>query len=157
MARQSEGAEDDETEQSSEEQNRYGLKVLARTMVITSFIFIVLALIADHKALWITLFIGIMVGLGALSIFRYTNKRVKAEDYSAFTLFCRFYRLLRRKRNFSLYRNVIVGYFITIFINNRQFKCVFTHWKIQYFIRHSFVQCEFLSVDVGFNLVAIST
>src|SRR5690606_29811893 len=58
MASQSEGAEDDETEQSSEEQNRYGLKVLARTMVITSFIFIVLALIADHKALWITLFIG---------------------------------------------------------------------------------------------------
>ncbi|MBD1427717.1 sodium:solute symporter family protein [Sphingobacterium arenae] len=79
MASQSEGAEDDETEQSSEEQNRYGLKVLARTMVITSFIFIVLALIADHKALWITLFIGIMVGLGALSVFQYTNKRVKAE------------------------------------------------------------------------------
>jgi len=79
MVSQSEGAEDDETEQSSEEQNRYGLKVLARTMVITSFIFIVLALIADHKALWITLFIGIMVGLGALSVFRYTNKRVKAE------------------------------------------------------------------------------
>ena len=79
MVSQSEGAEDDETEQSSEEQNRYGLKVLARTMVITSFIFIVLALIADHTALWITLFIGIMVGLGALSVFRYTNKRVKAE------------------------------------------------------------------------------
>ncbi|RZF58559.1 sodium:solute symporter family protein [Sphingobacterium corticibacterium] len=71
--------EEDTEEQSSEEQNRYGLKVLARTMAITSLIFIVLALIADHKALWITLSIGIIVALGAWSIFRYTNKKVKAD------------------------------------------------------------------------------
>lgn len=76
---QSEGAEEDETEQSSEEQNHYGLKVLARTMAITSLIFISLALIADHKALWITLSIGIIVGVGAWSIFRYTNTKIKAD------------------------------------------------------------------------------
>jgi len=68
--------EEDAEEQSSEEQNRYGLKVLARTMVITSLIFIVLALIADYKALWITLAIGIIVGIGAWSVYRYTRKVV---------------------------------------------------------------------------------
>ena len=57
-----------EEEDSSEEQNRYGLKVLARTMVLTAIIFIVLALIAD-KGLWITLAIGLVVGIAALSIY----------------------------------------------------------------------------------------
>lgn len=62
-----EGAE----EQSSEEQNRYGLKILARTMAITAMIFIALALTADQKALWITLAIGIIIGLGSWSIYRF--------------------------------------------------------------------------------------
>jgi len=66
-------AEEDEEETSSEEQNNYGLKVLARTLAVTSLIFVGLALIADGKALWITLSIGIMVGLGAWSI--YQSKR----------------------------------------------------------------------------------
>src|SRR5699024_6689904 len=40
---------DEETgEESSEAQNRYGLQVLARTMAITSMIFIALALFADY-------------------------------------------------------------------------------------------------------------
>lgn len=64
-------------EQSSEEQNRYGLRVLAKTIAITSFIFIALALIADHKALWITLLIGLIVGIGAWSVYRHTDKKVK--------------------------------------------------------------------------------
>ncbi|MGS2737683.1 sodium:solute symporter family protein [Sinomicrobium sp. M5D2P17] len=61
-------------ESSSEAQNSFGLKILARTMAITSIIFIGLALIADHKALWITLFVGIAIGLIAWSIYRSLGK-----------------------------------------------------------------------------------
>ena len=65
--------EDNAEEQSSEVQNRYGLKVLARTMAITSLIFIVLALLAQ-KGLWITLVIGLLIGLAAFLIYRSLGK-----------------------------------------------------------------------------------
>src|SRR5690606_31084481 len=66
--------EEETGEESSEAQNRYGLLVLARTMAITSMIFIALALFADYKALWITLSVGVIVGVGSWSIYRYTKK-----------------------------------------------------------------------------------
>ncbi|WP_240894385.1 sodium:solute symporter family protein [Parapedobacter sp. SGR-10] len=65
--------EDNAEEESSEVQNRYGLKVLARTMAITSLIFIVLALLAQ-KGLWITLVIGLLIGLAAFLIYRSLGK-----------------------------------------------------------------------------------
>lgn len=58
-----------EDEESSQEQNQYGLKVLARTLALTSGIFIVLAFVAD-KGTWITLLVGLTVGLGSLLIYR---------------------------------------------------------------------------------------
>lgn len=70
----SNGTEAEEGDESSASQNRYGLKVLARTMMLTSIIFIGLGLIAE-KGLWITLTIGILVALGAWSIYRYLNKQ----------------------------------------------------------------------------------
>jgi len=60
-------------EEDGETQNRYGLKVLARTMAITSFIFIVLALLAQ-KGVWITLAIGLLIGLAAFLIYRSLGK-----------------------------------------------------------------------------------
>lgn len=67
--------EEETEEESSEAQNRYGLRVLARTMAITSMIFIVLALIADKKALWITLIVGVIIGLGGWFIYRFIKER----------------------------------------------------------------------------------
>ncbi len=64
----------DQQEESSEAQNTYGLKVLARTMAITSVIFIALGLTAD-KGLWITLVIGAIVGIGAWMIYTYVKKQ----------------------------------------------------------------------------------
>ncbi|RAV30292.1 sodium transporter [Sinomicrobium soli] len=55
---------------SSEAQNSFGLRVLARTMAVTAIIFIILALMTDHKALWITLSVGIVVGLISWMIYR---------------------------------------------------------------------------------------
>ncbi|WP_461533644.1 sodium:solute symporter family protein [Sinomicrobium sp.] len=63
-------ADTSEGEESSETQNNFGLLVLARTMAVTAFIFIILALMADRKALWITLSIGGVVGLISYAIYR---------------------------------------------------------------------------------------
>lgn len=67
----------------SGEQNRFGLKVLARTMAITALIFIVLGLLAE-KGMWITVAIGAIVGVAALMIFNSLKQRIPKEDPKVF-------------------------------------------------------------------------
>src|SRR5699024_1925642 len=58
-----------EDTEDSQEQNNFGLRVLARTMGVTAFIFIILAILASDKALWITLSVGIVIGLTSWMIY----------------------------------------------------------------------------------------
>lgn len=61
-------------DESSKAQNSFGLKILARTMAITSVIFIGLALTADQKALWTTLCVGTVIGLMSWFIHRKSGR-----------------------------------------------------------------------------------
>ncbi|EOR94167.1 putative sodium-coupled permease [Arcticibacter svalbardensis MN12-7] len=71
---ESEGEE--EPSESSESQNAFGLKVLARTMGIISVIFIVLAFVSGN-ALDVTLLIGVLIGVAALIINRRSKNEIK--------------------------------------------------------------------------------
>ncbi|UGU16831.1 Na+:solute symporter [Sinomicrobium kalidii] len=61
-------------DESSKAQNSFGLKILARTMAITSMIFIGLALTADQKALWTTLCVGTVIGFMSWFIHRKSGR-----------------------------------------------------------------------------------
>lgn len=66
-------SDESEDEEDTEEQNQYGLKVLSKTMALTAGIFIVLALVAE-KGTWITLIVGLVIGVASYSIYRNLKK-----------------------------------------------------------------------------------
>lgn len=66
-------SDESEDEEDTEAQNQYGLKVLSKTMALTAGIFVVLALVAD-KGTWVTLIVGLVIGLASYSIYRNLKK-----------------------------------------------------------------------------------
>ncbi|PUV26296.1 sodium transporter [Sphingobacterium athyrii] len=66
-------SDESEDEEDTEAQNQYGLKVLSKTMALTAGIFVVLALVAD-KGTWVTLMVGLVIGLASYSIYRNLKK-----------------------------------------------------------------------------------
>lgn len=69
--------EEDDTGETSESQNTFGLKVLARTMGVISLIFVGLAFLSE-KALDVTLMMGIIIGLAAWLIYRKGRRLISA-------------------------------------------------------------------------------
>lgn len=71
--------EDDELNETSESQNVFGLKVLARTMALISVIFIVLAFLSG-KAMNVTLLLGVCIGISAWLINRKSKSVLAKKD-----------------------------------------------------------------------------